>query len=85
MPERMKYRRNENRVIMELFNAGRKNHSRWGGNTWEERDYFVGGEEMLQKLTYRYKFEARHPRCVGSITNNFFVYYTYGRTQLYFS
>jgi len=28
--------------------------------------------------------EVRHPRCVGSITNNF-VYYTYSQTQLYFT
>jgi len=29
-------------------------------------------------------FEMRHPRCVGSVTKNFFIYYTYSRTQLYF-
>ena len=29
-------------------------------------------------------FEVRHPRCVGSITKNI-VYYTYSRTQLYFT
>jgi len=28
--------------------------------------------------------EVRHPRCAGSITKNF-VYYTYSRTQLYFT
>ena len=28
--------------------------------------------------------EVRHPRCVGSKTKNF-VYYTYSRTQLYFT
>ena len=29
-------------------------------------------------------FEVCHPRFVGSITKNF-VYYTYSRTQLYFT
>jgi len=29
-------------------------------------------------------FEVRHPRCVDSVTKNF-VYYTYSRTQLYFT
>ena len=29
-------------------------------------------------------FEVRHPRYVGSITKNL-VYYTYSRTQLYFT
>ena len=28
--------------------------------------------------------EVRHPRCVGTVTKNI-VYYTYSRTQLYFT
>jgi len=32
----------------------------------------------------KFNFGVRHPRCVGSITNNL-VYYTYSRTQLYFT
>ena len=38
---------------------------------------------MSIKFVHR-DLEVRHPRCVGSITKNF-VYYTYSRTQLYFT
>ena len=40
--------------------------------------------DQCGNLHYSSDFEVRHRRCVGSITKNF-VYYTYSRTQLYFT
>ena len=36
------------------------------------------------RIIIKSNLEVRHLRCVGSITENF-VYYTYSRTQLYFT
>jgi len=39
---------------------------------------------ILLLWAFDHNVEVRHPRCIGSITKNF-VYYTYSRTQLYFT
>jgi len=52
---------------------------KWYVSTWA---YSGGGRLGSCKLGNT--LEARHPRCVGSITKNF-VYYMYSQTQLYFN
>jgi len=41
-------------------------------------------EDIRNWETVTNNFEVCHPRCVGSVTENL-VYYTYSRTQLYFT
>jgi len=57
-------------------------HKEWN-HTWGSNIHVV--EPVAANMEVD-NFELRHPRCGGSITKNFFfVYFTYRRTQLYFT
>jgi len=50
-------------------------------------EFLLGETDGMPKVStgrMQGTLEVRHPHCVGSITKNF-VYYTYSRTQLYFT